>query len=215
MKRYLPFGIIGAVLLLGLCAGLWMYRSAQPQSAPAVAALPAGSPAASPAVPAARGAITIEEFGDYQCPPCGAVHPLLKSIKSEFGARVRFFFYHLPLTQVHENAMPAAHAAVAAGLQGKFWEMHDLLYARQREWAEVENLHPLALTYARQLGLDVDRFARDMDSPQVDATVAADLQRAAARGVSSTPTIFVDGQMVDNDKLSLESLRKDLLQRLQ
>lgn len=212
MKRYLPFIIIGAVLLVATGAGLWMFRSAQP--APE-ASLATASPAASPVARTARGTITIEEFGDYQCPPCGAVHPLLKSIKSEFGTRVRFFFYHLPLTQVHENAMPAAHAAVAAGLQGRFWEMHDVLYARQREWAEVEDLHPLALTYARQLGLDVDRFARDMDSPQVDATVAADLQRAAARGVNSTPTIFVDGQMVDNDKLSLESLRKDLLQRLQ
>ncbi len=214
MKRTLPFVIIGAVLLLAIGAGVWMFRSSQPGPAPA-ASTPVESPAAAPVARTGRGTIVIEEFGDYQCPPCGAVHPLLKSIKAEFGPRIRFFFYHLPLTQVHPNAMPAAHAAVAAGLQGRFWEMHDLLYARQREWAEVEDLHPLALTYARSLGLDVDRFARDMDSPQVDATVAADLQRAASRGVNSTPTIFVDGQMLDNEKLSLESLRKDLLQRLQ
>ncbi|MFN0088044.1 MAG: DsbA family protein [Blastocatellia bacterium] len=215
MKRSLPFVIIGAVLLLGLGAGMWMYRSAQPQSTPAVAALPAESPSASPAAPAARGVITIEEFGDYQCPPCGAVHPLLKTIKREFGPRVRFFFYHLPLTQVHKNAMDAAHAAVAAGLQGRFWEMHDLLYANQKTWSEAEDLHPYALSLARQLNLDVTRFSRDMDSPQVDETVAADMRRAAARGVDSTPTIFIDGQMVENEKLSLESLRKDLLQRLQ
>ncbi|MDX2034815.1 MAG: thioredoxin domain-containing protein [Blastocatellia bacterium] len=213
MKRYLPFVIIGAVLLIALAAGFWMYNSGQPEPAPTTAALPAASPAA--AAPATRGVVVIEEFGDYQCPPCGAVHPLIKKVKAEFGPRVRIFFYHLPLTQVHKNAMDAAHAAVAAGLQGRFWEMHDLLYANQQTWSEAEDLHPYALSLARQLGLDVNRFAADMDSPQVDATVATDLQRAASRGVNSTPTLFIDGQMVDNEKLSLESLRKDLLQRLQ
>jgi protein-disulfide isomerase len=213
MKRYLPFVIIGAVLVLALGAGALMFRSSQSQSQ-SPTPTPALASASPQGAPAAKGIVTVEEFGDYQCPPCGMVHPMLKKLKSEFGPRVRFIFYHLPLTQVHKNALDAAHAAVAASLQGRFWEMHDLLYDNQKEWAEAPNLRPYAVGFASQLGLDVARFTRDMDSPQVDAKVQADIQSAASRGVNATPTIFIDGQMFDNDKMSLENLRKEVAQKL-
>jgi len=216
MKRYLPFLIIGAVLVIAAGAGAFMLRSAQPSSnSPApTPALPSGSPGASSAVATTKGVVTIEEFGDYQCPPCGYLHPTLKKIKGEFGPRVRFIFYHYPLSQVHKNALDAAHAAVAAGLQGKFWEMHNLLYESQKEWSEGNDLHPIAIGFASQLGLDVARFARDMDSAAVDNTVSADVQRANSRGVNATPTIFVDGQMIENEKLTVENLRQQISQKL-
>lgn len=216
MKRYLPFVIIGAVLVLALGAGALMFRSSQPQtpSPTPTPALSSNNSAATPLVPASKGIVTLEEFGDYQCPPCGIVHPMIKKVKSEFGSSVRLIFYHYPLTQVHKNALDAAHAAVAAGQQGRFWEMHDLLYESQKEWAEGPDLHPYAVGFASKLGLDVPRFTREMDSPQVDAAVQADVQRAASRGVNATPTIFIDGQMFDNDKLTIENLRKEIAQKL-
>jgi protein-disulfide isomerase len=171
--------------------------------------------AATPAIGAAlKTTVTLEEFGDYQCPPCGGLHPLLKQVKSAYGERVKFVFYHLPLTSVHKNALDAAHAAVAAGLQGKFWEMHDLLYENQKVWSELDDIRPVAKDFARQLGLDLDIFALDMDGPKVRAKVAADIQRATALKVDSTPTLFLDGQPVQNEKLSGEYLAKEINQRL-
>jgi len=215
MKRYLPFVIIGAVLVIAVVAGAMMFRSAQPQTqTPSPTPALASSPKAPPAVTSAKGVVTIEEFGDYQCPPCGYLHPILKKIKGEFGPSVRFIFYHYPLSQVHKNALDAAHAAVAAGQQGKFWEMHNLLHESQKEWAEGSDLHPVAVGFASQLGLDVARFVRDMDSAQVDAVVTADVQRANSRGVNATPTIFIDGQMMENEKLTVENMRQQISQKL-
>lgn len=212
MKRYLPFVIIAVVLLAGLVAATLMFRAAQPQ--PGTVSLPASSPAATPAAAGAKAVVTIEEFGDYQCPPCGNVHPMMKSLKSEFGNRLRFVFYHLPLTQIHKNALDAAHAAVAAGLQGRFQEMHDLLYESQAVWSEVNDFRPIAVDYARRLGLNVEQFQRDMDSPRVKAVVAADVNRAEALRINSTPTILLDGQPFPNENLSVENLRAAIKQKL-
>jgi len=212
MKRYLPFAIIAAVLAAAVGAGFYMFRSSQPQSSTAPAA--SASPAASSGAAIAKGAVTVEEFGDYQCPPCGHLHPEMKKLKSEYGNRIRFIFYHLPLTQIHKNALDAAHAAVAAGLQGKFWEMHNMLYDNQKVWEETDNLRPIVAGYAGQLGLDVPRFLSDMDSAQVDSTVLADVRRANAMGVTGTPTVFVDGQEISSDDLSTEFLQKKINERL-
>ncbi len=212
MKRYLPFVIIAAVLAAAINAGVFMFRSTQPQ--PTTTSPPAGSPVASPTAVTPRSVVTIEEFGDYQCPPCGALHPALKNLKNEYGDRIRFVFYHLPLTQIHKHALEAARAAAAAGLQGKFLEMHNLLYESQNAWSEADDLRPIVVNFARQLGLDVERFARDMDSARVDAIVSADVRRASSMGVNATPTVFIDGQLIENEKLTVENLRKEINQRL-
>lgn len=212
MKRYLPFVIIAAVLAAAVGVGALLFRSAQPQ--PSTTSPPASSPAVSPAVTTSKSAITIEEFGDYQCPPCGALHPALKKLKSEYGDRIRFVFYHYPLTQIHKHALEAAHAAAAAGLQGKFWEMHNLLYESQNVWSEANDLRPIVVNFARQLGLDVERFTRDMDGVRVDALVSADVRRANLMGVNATPTLFIDGQLIKNEDLTVENLRKEINQRL-
>jgi protein-disulfide isomerase len=208
MKRYLPFAIIGAVLVLALGVGALMLRSAQPAAEPSVVATPA------PATGTRAGVVTIEEFGDYQCPPCGALHPDVKKIKQEFGDRIRFVFYQFPLTQIHANAAEAARAAIAARQQGKFWEMHDLLYATQKEWSELPTLRPVVAEFATQLRLDLNRFVQDLDSPQVAAQVAADFQRGASLGVNSTPTLFIDGLKVADDDMTPDKLRRLISQRL-
>jgi len=212
MKRYLPFVIIAGVLAAAIGAGALLFRSTQPQ--PSTTSLPASSPVVSPAVTTSKSVVTIEEFGDYQCPPCGALHPTVKNLKNEYGDRIRFVFYHYPLTQIHKHALEAAHAAAAAGLQGRFLEMHNLLYESQNAWSEADDLRPIVVNFARQLGLDLERFTRDMDGARVDALVSADVRRANSMGVNATPTLFIDGQLIENEKLTVENLRKEINQRL-
>lgn len=212
MKRYLPIIIISAALLAAVAAGYFLFKTEEPRTV-ATPSPTLGLPA--PAAPTQkRDVVTVEEFGDYQCPPCGAIHPDLKKIKAEYGERIKFIFYQFPIPQIHKNAKPAAMAAVAAGQQGKFWEMHNMLYDNQTAWSETDDLRPIVINFARQIGLDVNRFTRDLDSIEVETKVVRDLERAKAMGVNSTPTIFVDGQMLKNESLSLEYIRQEIDSRL-
>ena len=130
------------------------------------------------------------EFSDFQCPFCGRVTPTLRQIEREYGDRVRIVFQHLPL-RMHSKA-PAAHAAAeAAHRQGKFWEMHDLIFANQREMSEAKYVE-----YAEQIGIDVDRFNRDVVSADVKAKVDADAAEAEKLGVTGTPGFFVNGRFL-------------------
>ncbi len=213
MKRYLPFIIIAAVLVVAIIAGVLMFRSSEPQTPTTVTT----SSTVNNTLPAAispKSSVTIEEFGDYQCPPCGTLHPTLKTIKTDYGDRVRFVFYQLPLTQIHKHALPAAQAAVAAGIQGHFWEMHDLLYQNQAGWSEASDLRPIVISFAQRLGLNPDRLVSDMDSPQVNATISENMRRAESLGVNATPTLLIDGQIIPNEKISIDYLRQEINTRL-
>ncbi len=212
MKRYLPFVIIAAVLAAAVGAGVLMFRSSQ--SKPSTTPTPVSSPGATPDAAISKGVVTIEEFGDYQCPPCGSLHLILKTLKSEYGGRIQVVFRHFPLTQIHNHALEASFAAAAAGLQGKFWEMHNLLYENQSVWNQVGDFRPIAINFARRIGLDIPRFTRDMDGLQVVSLVSEDTRRGYAVGVSGTPTVFVNGQMVPGNELTIERLRKEINQRL-
>ncbi|MBO0725537.1 MAG: thioredoxin domain-containing protein [Blastocatellia bacterium] len=212
MKRYLPFVIIAVVLVAAVSAGYLMFRS--PQSQTLTLPPPASSPGATPGAAVSKGAVIIDEFGDYQCPPCGALHPILRTLKSEYGDRIQFNFHQFPLTQLHNHALEAAYAASAAGLQGKFWQMHDLLYDNQSTWSQLGDFRPLLISYAHQIGLDVPRFTRDMDGLRVVNLVSEDERRAIAAGVNSTPTVFINGLLIPNENLTTEALRKEINQRL-
>jgi protein-disulfide isomerase len=212
MKRYLPFVIIAIVLGTALGVGALMFRSAKPQ--PLTPSNPSTTSSASPTALATSDVVTIEEFGDYQCPPCGNLHPVLRTLKNEYGNRLKLVFYHYPLTVPHKHALEAAYAAAAASLQGKFWEMHDKLYENQSIWSDVGDFRPVALNFAHQIGLDIPRFTRDMDGLKVMSIVSADTQRANALGVDSTPTVFINGQLIPNENLNLDNLRKEINRRL-
>jgi protein-disulfide isomerase len=182
-------------------------------------ATPASNPTVTPVVPAgpdnahSRGGTTakatLEEYGDYQCPPCGLLFPDLKTLEKEYGGEVRFVFRQFPL-QMHKHAFVAAHAAEAAGLQGHFWEMHDMLYQNQLSWSVAEDARPVFLQYARMLNLDVDRFTRDMDSQEVAARVEADIARGKSLGVEGTPTVFINGRQLRPEVVTLAGLRMAL-----
>lgn len=212
MKSYLPFVIIAAVLAAAIGGGFLMFRSSQSQ--PSTTSTSAGGPGATPNGAVSKGVVTIEEFGDYQCPPCGTLHPMLKTLKSDYGDRIQIVFRHFPLIQIHNHALEASYAAAAAGLQGKFWEMHNLLYENQSAWSNVGDFRPILINYASQIGLDIPRFTRDIDGLQVMTMVREDTQRGNAFKVNSTPTIFINGQLVPSESLTIEGLRKEINQRL-
>jgi protein-disulfide isomerase len=212
MKRYLPFVIIAAVLVAAVSAGVLMFRLSQPRSLTNPA--PASGSGVTPGAAVSKGAVLIDEFGDYQCPPCGALHPVLKTLKTEYGDRIQIAFHHFPLIQIHNHALEAAYAASAAGLQGKFWEMHNLLYENQSVWSQMGDSRPTLIDYGRRIGLDIPRFTRDMDGLQVMTLVSEDERRAISAGVNSTPTVFINGQLIPNENLTTEGLHKEINQRL-
>ena len=154
--------------------------------------------------------VILEEYGDYQCPPCGLLYPELKQIEHEYGDQVQIVFHHFPLTRIHKNALAAAHAAEAARNQNKFWEMHDRLYRNQKEWVDQDDPRPIFISYARQLNLKIPEFTSDMDSNLVDQRISADIQRGTAAGVTGTPTVFIDTHMLRYEATTPEGLRKGI-----
>lgn len=149
--------------------------------------------------------VTLVEFSDFQCPYCGAAEPVLARVLRQFEGRVRLVFKNYPLSG-HEHAMDAARASLAARNQGKFWEMHDLLFAHQSalETADIDG-------YARELGLDMDRFHADLASPEVQRSIDADKAEGHRVGVDSTPTLFVNGRHFEEPLEALPTyLREEL-----
>lgn len=137
-------------------------------------------------------------YGDYECPVCNAWEPGIQSIKEEYGDRVAFVFRNFPLTDKHVNAFAAARAAEAAGLQGKFWEMHDMLYARWSEWeGDNKSAQSKFESYAEELGLDMAKFKSDYQSAEVADRINSDLESAAKVGADGTPTFLLNGQKVE------------------
>jgi len=145
--------------------------------------------------------ITITEFSDYQCPFCARAEPIIEEALKAYPTQARFVYKHFPLTSIHPNAMGAAQAAAAAQMQGKGWEMHDLLFKNQRA------LQPEKLKeYAQEIGLDVAKFEQDMNSDAVKKQVEADMAEARKLGVRGTPTIFVNGKLLRNR--SIEGIKE-------
>lgn len=155
----------------------------------------------------AGAAVTLEEFGDFQCPPCSIMAVFLKKTEDEYGSGLRLIFHHFPLA-MHAHAREAALAAEAAERQGRFWEMHDLLYKEQAAWSKADNVPLLFNSYAGTIGLDLDRFKKDLQNPEVAARVDADQKLGASRGVTSTPTLFVNNVALPPAALNPAGVKK-------
>lgn len=151
--------------------------------------------------------VTVVEFSDFECPYCGQAHPILKRLLREHEGQVRLVFKHYPLS-AHNNAINAARAAVAAQNQGKFWEMHDLMFENQDALTE-EDLE----SYAERLGLDVERFRADMRSEETQRRVESDRAQGRELGVSGTPTIFVNGRPYQEPPRALSAYVAEELDR--
>ena len=142
-----------------------------------------------------KAPVVLEEFGDFECLPCSLLWPILTKLEAEYGDRLVVVFREHPL-RMHRYAPDAARAAEAAGLQGKFWEMHDTLYRNRATWVPAAYIRPYLNDYARELQLDVDRFKEDMDGQQVAVRLAADWDRGDSLGIDRTPVVFVNGVKV-------------------
>ena len=208
MRRYLPFVIVGAVALLTLGSATLLYRAkrlpfltiAKNHVAPGTDDAKSIHILGNPDAP-----VTLEEFGDFQCPPCGMLSGPINQLEQDYHQRLRVIFRHFPLA-MHRHAREAALASEAAGQQGRFWQMHDVLYREQAVWSEAADVRPLFDDYAGMLGLNIDRFKKDMESEQVKRRVAADQQQGTALGVTITPTIFINDRALPNASLSPASL---------
>jgi protein-disulfide isomerase len=136
--------------------------------------------------------VTLVEYGDYQCPYCGAAYPVVKRLQKKLGKKLRFVFRNFPLTEAHPYALIAAETAEAAALQGKFWEMHDLLFKQQKL------LKPEVIaSWAKKIGLDVDKFGNDIKQGVVEKRIKEDRQSGIRSGVNGTPTFFINGTRYD------------------
>jgi protein-disulfide isomerase len=198
MKRYLPFVIIIAVAVLTAGAGALFYRVKQRAIAGGGVKRPSTSEGgAEPLhVRGQPGApVTLEEFGDFECPSCATADEVIGKLEQDYGPRLSVVWRNFPLA-MHAHAMEAALAAEAAGLQGRFWEMHDLLYKNQAVWSKGSDVRAFFNMYARSLGLDVERFAKDSMSDEVKARVVSDGRHGASRGVKNTPTLFINDREV-------------------
>ena len=212
MKRFLPFVLILVVAIAAIGVGWVLLRSSQQ-------ARNSNKPTPDPATevrgaepPHVRGnvnaPVTLEEFGDFQCPACGSYHPEMKKIEAEYGDKLKVIFRELPLVTLHPHSLLAAQAAEAAGLQGKFWEMHDKLYENQATWVEKSDLVPVFVDYAKQIGLNPDQFMKDLNGEQVAGRIFQDGKRAHSFGLKGTPSFFVNGKEATGDQWKPEGLRQ-------
>lgn len=144
--------------------------------------------------------VVLVEYADFQCPACGSYHPILKQLKEVYGDRVSFVFRHFPLTQIHRQAELAGIAAEAAGLQGKFWEMHDMLFENQREWSNNSDAEEIFIDYARELSLDTNKFKSDLDVRELRNKVRDQASGGTRSGVRGTPSFFLNGDKINNPR---------------
>ena len=166
--------------------------------------------------------ITLTEYSDFQCPACAAWNQVVGEIVREYGSKIKFQYRHFPLN-IHKNAISAAYAAEAAGLQDKFWLMANILFTRQSEWAEKPQPLTMYHKYAQELGLDLEQFNQDYQSQKVKTKVENDLKSAEKLNLASTPSFFINNQYLEifpkstnpNENINpVEELRKNIEQAI-
>jgi len=156
-----------------------------------------------------NGPVTLVEYGDFECPGCARFYPILKEVKQKYGDKITFQYRNFPLTQIHQNAMAAHRAAEAADKQGKFFEMHDLLFENRNSWiAQSGATTAQAITifeqYAQRLGLNVEQFKQDVNSSAVNAVIQADIRAGQDARVTSTPSFILDGTKLEDARDTID-----------
>jgi protein-disulfide isomerase len=156
--------------------------------------------------------VLLVEYGDFQCPSCGAAYPIIKQVKEEYKDKIAFVFRNNPLPTLHPNAKAAAAAGEAAGLQGKFWEMHNKLYDLQDSWSNLDTNQrtDAFVSYAKEVGVkDINKFKADMSADNVGAKINFDLSLGQKIGVTGTPTFTLNGDTLSSDqRASVDALKK-------
>lgn len=157
--------------------------------------------------------VTLIEYADFQCPACYAYHPLVKKLLEDFKGKMRFVYRYFPLINTHQHALISAKAAYAAGLQNKFWEMHDMLFEHQNDWAFNNKAQNIFVDYAAKIGLDVMKYKSDFANTGYEKIIMDQENKGVEVGVNSTPTFFVNGKHVDNPP-GYDAFKKIILNEL-
>lgn len=154
-----------------------------------------------------EASVELVEYGDYQCPFCGEAYSIIKSIQEKMGNKLKFVFRNFPLSEIHQRAASAAVAAEAAGFQGKFWEMHDMLYENQRNLLDED-----LIRYAEQLNLDMKKFQEDFRNREYKEKVESDFESGVRSGVNATPSFFINGAKYEGSLDDIVNRLEDLVE---
>ncbi len=202
MKRFLIWAsfVLGMILLVALLAKYGTSSAPQTTLSPEVTATDHKKGAENPKV-------TLVEYSDFECPACAQYYPMAKQLAQEFPNDVQLVYRHFPLKQIHKNAEKAAQAAEAAHLQGKFWDMHDMLFNTQDVWGKMDAPEGQFEKYAQSLGLNTDQFKTDIASAEVAERVRQDERSANGMNLGGTPTFFLNNSMIPNPQ-SYDQLKK-------
>ena len=146
----------------------------------------------------ASASATLIEYSDFQCPACAGYQPMVNQIKKDLGDNIQIIFRHFPLTNIHPNAHLAAQASEAAANQGKFWQMHDLLFINQDSWSDLEDPEEEFHQYAVDLELNLEQFTTDLTSKETIDQVGSNYQSGLKAGVNSTPSFFINNKKIKN-----------------
>jgi len=193
IKTIVTFIVVTLGVLLGVGGMLWQFGNTEVK--------PIVDVAGEKRHIKGSGSVEVVEFSDLQCPACAQVQEPLKQLLTKYEGKVSFVYRHFPLTNIHKNALAAAWGAEAANNQGKFWEWHDLLFARQTEWSELADPKPKFIEYAKELGMDESKLISDMGGEEAKNIVSTDLLAATRYRLTGTPSFFVNGYAVDFNQL--------------
>ena len=154
--------------------------------------------------------VTLTEFVDFQCEACYAFYPTVKEVKEKYQDRVKFQIKYFPISNSHQFARMAAANAEAAAQQGKFWEMHDKIFEGQKIWEQTQNAQTFFDKYAKNIGLNMEKFKSDIKDPKTSATINADLDEVKRLGGDGTPTFALNGEKIKNPENTVEAFSKVL-----
>ncbi len=191
-KTIVTWSIVG-IALVGIIALVMVTRSGNTTSGPVAPVTSADHIQGATTAPA-----ILIEYSDFECPACGAFYPMVKNLQKKYGDKLTVVYRNYPLTQLHPYAQLAAQAAEAANLQGKFWEMHDLLFSRQTTWPTDSNVKQDFIDYAKELSLDTTKFSSDLESTTVKDRVQRDIDSGNVINIQGTPTFFLNGKQLTN-----------------
>jgi protein-disulfide isomerase len=193
------------VIVLGLAAvGLLIYSTSSSKKSSGTAS----SLASNHVMGDNKAGVTLIEYGDYECPACGAYYPIVKEVVTTYKTDILFQFRNFPLDQIHQNARAGARAAEAAAKQNKFWEMHDKLYETQKDWSQSGSVTTYFEQLASQIGLDINTYKNDYISASVNNLINADVKEAQKLGASGTPTFELNGSKLSQNPQSLDDFKK-------
>jgi protein-disulfide isomerase len=160
-----------------------------------------------------KGKVVLTEYADFQCPACAAYHPLVNQLLKDYQGQIYLVYRFFPLTTVHQNAMIAAQAGYAAYLQGKFEDMYNMLFDNQASWATASNPEDIFISYAKKLGLDTNKFQKDLEAGETKNFIQNEYNQGLSAGINSTPTFFINGKIIQNPQ-SYNDFKKLIDQRL-